>query len=248
MKRLLMAALLLVPVIRTYAQTDSLCDEHRFRLARWAVPATLTAVGVWGQHNPTFNRLSNEIAEELQEDIDRRFSIDDYMQYSPAIAAFSLDLMGVPARHCFVPRLTMAAMAYALMGLTVNSMKYTVREWRPDHTARNSFPSGHTATAFVGAEILYQEYRHVSPWIGYAGYAAAAATGFFRMYNNRHYLHDVIVGAGIGMLSAKVAYFLYPRIFGHPSYVLKERKHKVQVEGMPYFGNGEVGLTAEIRF
>ena len=249
MKRSALILTLFLSALQMQAQSDTLCNEHKFRLAHWALPITLTAAGIWGQHNPVVTHMSNEIAEELQENIDRKITVDDYLQYSPTIAAFSLDLFGVPARHCFLPRLTMAAMAYTLMGLTVNSMKYTFHEWRPDHTARNSFPSGHTATAFVGAEILYQEYKHISPWIGYMGYAAAAATGFFRMYNNRHYLHDVIVGAGIGMLSAKAAYFLYPRLFGHPTYTLQTPSgHKVQVGGLPYFGNGEVGLVAAIRF
>ena len=30
------------------------------------------------------------------------------------------------------------------------------------------------------------------------------------MYNNRHWLTDVAAGAGIGILSTKIAYWLYP--------------------------------------
>ena len=95
-------------------------------------------------------------------------------------------------------------MSYATMCIIVNTMKYTLNEKRPDSNARNSFPSGHTATAFMGAEILNKEYKDVSPWIGYAGYFVAAATGYLRIYNDRHYINDVIAGACIGITSAKL--------------------------------------------
>jgi membrane-associated phospholipid phosphatase len=45
-----------------------------------------------------------------------------------------------------------------------------------------------------------------------AGYAVAAGTGFFRMYNNRHWFTDILAGAGIGILSAKASYWLFPYI------------------------------------
>jgi membrane-associated phospholipid phosphatase len=81
---------------------------------------------------------------------------------------------------------------------------------RPDGSSNNSFPSGHTANAFMGAEFLYQEYKDVSPWYGIAGYVVATGTGLFRMYNNRHWFSDVVAGAGFGILSTKVAYWIYP--------------------------------------
>jgi hypothetical protein len=62
----------------------------------------------------------------------------------------------------------------------------------------------------MGAEFLYQEYKDISPWYGIAGFGVAAGTGFFRMYNNKHWLTDVAAGAGIGILSTKLAYLIYP--------------------------------------
>ena len=108
------------------------------------------------------------------------------------------------------------------MGVTVNVTKNLTKVERPDGSARNSFPSGHTATAFMGAELLRREYWNVSPWIGIAGYAVAAGTGFFRIYNNRHWLTDVLAGAGVGILSVQAAYWLYPAIsktFFHKQYL-----------------------------
>lgn len=70
--------------------------------------------------------------------------------------------------------------------------------------------SGKTNKALV--EFATIALQLVSPWIGVAGYAVAAGTGFFRMYNNRHWLTDVLTGAGIGILSTQAAYWLYPTI------------------------------------
>lgn len=84
------------------------------------------------------------------------------------------------------------------------------------------FRQDNTATAFMGAELLRREYWNVSPWIGIAGYAVAAGTGFFRIYNNRHWLTDVLAGAGVGILSVQAAYWLYPAIsktFFHKQYL-----------------------------
>ena len=51
----------------------------------------------------------------------------------------------------------------ALMATAVNSLKYSCKVMRPDGSTRNSFPSGHTATAFMAATMLHKEYGHLSP-------------------------------------------------------------------------------------
>jgi membrane-associated phospholipid phosphatase len=59
--------------------------------------------------------------------------------------------------------------------------------------------------------VSWQEYKDVSIWYGISGYVVATGTGFFRMYNDRHWLTDVAAGAGIGILCTKTAYWLYPK-------------------------------------
>jgi len=99
-----------------------------------------------------------------------------------------------------------------MMGITVQTIKKITKVQRPEGFGTNAFPSGHTATAFAGAEFLHQEYRDISPWYGIAGYAAATTTGILRMYNNKHWFRDVVAGAGFGILATDAAYYLEPVI------------------------------------
>lgn len=95
----------------------------------------------------------------------------------------------------------------------VNSLKYTTHEIRPDNSSNNSFPSGHTATAFMCATILHKEYGMKSPCYSIGGYTLAGLTGVTRQLNNRHWIGDVLVGAGIGIISTDLGYFLANLIF-----------------------------------
>ena len=174
-----------------------------------------------------------------------KFKWDDYMQYSPMVAAYVLDLTRLEGQHGFKDKTIILAMSYATMGILVNAMKFSVKERRPDSHARNSFPSGHTATVFMGAEFLYREYKDVSPWIGYAGYAVAATTGYLRIYNDRHYFNDVIAGACIGILSTRLSYWLYPKLFK------KSRCHTrkdIMAAGLPYCSPEGTGINCCIWF
>ena len=82
-----------------------------------------------------------------------------------------------------------------------------------DGSRRNSFPSGHTATAFMTATMLHKEYGWRSPWFSIGGYTAAAVTGVSRILNNRHWLSDVIAGGAIGIGSVHLGYFITDCIF-----------------------------------
>ena len=105
------------------------------------------------------------------------------------------------------------AFSAGLMAIGVNSLKYSCRVMRPDGSSRNSFPSGHTATAFMAATMLHKEYGHRSPWYSIGGYTVATITGVTRQLNNRHWMSDIMVGAGIGILATELGYFLADLIF-----------------------------------
>lgn len=232
--------------VRAAAEGERTYDPHHFNLKRLILPTALLGVGVWGVGNDWMDHLNRQVKDEVQENIDRKFGFDDYMQFAPMVAAYGLDWCGVKAAHGFKDRTVILAMSAVIMAAVTNGMKYTFREMRPDGSARNSFPSGHTATAFMGAELLRMEYKDVSPWIGYAGYAVAAGVGFFRVYNNRHWLNDIIAGAGVGILSTRVAYWLYPKIFHDKT--CTQRKSRPMIVASPFCGDGGAGLSAAIVF
>lgn len=140
--------------------------------------------------------------------------IDDYAQYLPVAANLGLRFTGLPARHTFREQIATTTTATVIMGTLCYGMKHIVSERRPDNSSYDSFPSGHCAKAFMGAELVRQEY---GIWPGVAAYSVATGVAVLRVYNERHWVHDVIAGAGIGILSAQAAYWLLPlerRILG----------------------------------
>ncbi len=136
------------------------------------------------------------------------FHADDWLQYAPAVGYVGVGFIpGNKGEHNFRERLCIGVTAYATMTLITNTTKVLVKEPRPDTGTRNSFPSGHTATVFTGAELMRIEY---GPWVGLGGYAIAVGVGFLRLYNDRHWFNDILAGAGIGIFSAHVGYWLLP--------------------------------------
>ena len=218
-------------------------DTHRLKLRQAIVSTALFGTSALFASNGWFTKQRENVQDVLSAKGKHKIKVDEYLQYSPMIAVYALNLAGVNGKHHLKDKTIMLAMSYATMGVLVNSMKISFRERRPDSHACNSFPSGHTATAFMGAEFLNKEYKDVYPWIGYIGYATAAATGYMRIYNDRHYLNDVIAGACVGIMSTKMAYWLYPKIFNK-----SKCKQHITVVGLPYFSEQEAGVNISMIF
>ena len=141
-------------------------------------------------------------------------SVDNYLQYFGPALTVAMKLAGVQGRSSWPRLIVSSAASYGVMAAMVNGLKYTVKEPRPDGSSENSWPSGHTATAFVGATILHKEYGLTrSPWYSVLGYTVATATGIMRVLNNRHWVSDVLSGAGIGIMSTELAYAITDLIF-----------------------------------
>ena len=171
---------------------------------------------------------------------------DDYLQYSPAVATYLLKIAGVENRSSWPRMVTSTVFSYATMALIVNSMKHSINEMRPDGSTANSFPSGHTATAFVSATILHKEYGAKSPWYSFAGYSMATVTGVTRILNNRHWISDVLVGAGVGILSTDLGYLFADLIFKEKGIKRVERtSHKIDIAAKPSFVSFGVQMGIE---
>ena len=124
------------------------------------------------------------------------YRYDDFLPYIPVVIMFG-----------------MTVFSFALMGITICSIKSLAGVLRPDGSDFLSFPSGHTATAFTSACLLYKEYGPKSSWIGVAAFLPAFITGLSRQLNNRHWLSDVVGGAVIGILMVEVGYCLSGLLF-----------------------------------
>lgn len=188
----------MVPTADVSASAAS-CRVPNFRPQQLAFPAVAIALGGAGVKSHLFDTSS---------DREPCTTIDDAIQYVPVVAYAGLGFIpGVRHEHNFGERFLAGATAYVVMTGLTQGVKHLVSEPRPDASRDNSFPSGHTATAFCGAELCRIEYGNA---YGAATYAFAVTTGVLRVVNNRHWCNDVLAGAGIGFLSAHVGYWLMP--------------------------------------
>lgn len=180
---------------------------YSFKPTQLILPGALLAAGIVGTY--TLDGFKNSVRDHISGyKTGRKFKADEYIQYLPAAGYVGLGFIpGIKTRNNFKQRLMAGVTAYAVMAVAVNAMKYSFKHPRPGSGTRNSFPSGHSATAFTGAELIRIEYGN---YIGCAGYAVALTVGVLRIYNDRHWVTDVLGGAAIGILSARVGYWLLP--------------------------------------
>lgn len=176
-------------------------------LSHYIIPVILIGSGI-AINNQDFKNKQLTFRNENYNDFSTK--ADDFLQLAPHAAVFGLDWIGVKSKHNFKDKIGLMFTGGFIMLGTVSALKYTTKEIRPDGSAANSFPSGHTANAFFGATVLAKEYSDKSILIPIGGYAVATLTGALRVANNRHWASDVLVGAGIGIFSGEVAYIVYP--------------------------------------
>ncbi len=212
--------------------------KNPFPYKKLILPATLIVYGVASLHADMLQDVNEKVKTEVYTDRrPKQFHIDNYLRYAPTLAVYGLNAAGIHGKDNFRDRTMIVGISNLIMGTAVMSVKKFAGETRPDGSDQYSFPSGHTATAFAAAEFMRQEYKDVSPWYGIAGYAAAAATGYLRIQNNRHWMSDVVAGAGVGIISTRLAYWMYPAI---KQRLFKNREVSTIV--MPTYEDGALGL------
>ena len=168
---------------------------------------------------------------------------DYYLQYVPLVTGVGLGWTGVSAEHRGLDRVMVAGVGFVSEAVIVNALKYTVKEQRPDGSAHNSFPSGHSATAFLGAEIVRHEYGW--GW-GAGAYAVATGVAALRVYHKRHYWWDTAAGAACGVLSANIGYWMLPPLHR----LLHIPEDSVEVSLAPCYDplSGSFGPAFSFRF
>lgn len=174
----------------------------------WVLPATLIAGGALLVNEFGLSG-ANTVRKDAYGGVGRyRPHFDDYLQHAPMLTGLTLDFAGVEGRReTLLEKLSVKAMGGIAVAAMVLSVKSLGLAQRPDAATRNSFMSGHTATAFLGAELLRLDYGAHHPWIVAAGYGTAIATAFFRIWHMRHWTGDVIAGAGVGIAAAWIGHY-----------------------------------------
>lgn len=184
----------------------------KFKWKQIIIPASLVSYGLIGLENKTIKNWNLSLQNELQSTNKNSFIVEDYTIFMPTVSTFGLDFINCKSKNNFQDKVILTATSTIVLAATVVVLKSVTKVLRPDNSTYNSFPSGHTAIAFMGAEMLFQEYKNQSIWYGISGYAIATGSGFLRIYHDRHWFTDVVTGAGIGILATKSAYWLQPFI------------------------------------
>lgn len=222
-------------------------NNCKFNAKHLILPGTLIAVGASSLFFSPMEDLDHSMQKDFQELRSNHHSIelDEYLRFLPIATNYALHFTGVKSGYDTREQLLLTATSFVTMYALTQGLKHTIDRKRPDGSDNHSFPSGHVATAFLGAEQLRMNY---GTWWGLAGYSVATGTAFLRLYNNRHWFSDVIGAAGIGILSARIGYWLLPWekcVFG-----LNKNKSSVNIFAMPTFDtyNSSYGLAMTIQF
>lgn len=195
-------------------QPDTLVHHYEpVKFKGWVAPAAMIGYGLLRNSIHGINNLDLSTYHEIKEDHPNfKTSIDNYIQYAPGGILAVISLTKMKAWHTPIQRFEVGVASAIVLGGVVYPWKKIANRLRPDGTQGESFPSGHTGTAFMTAEILHEELKNTHPVLSYSGYLFAVGTGALRIYNGEHWLSDVVAGAGFGFLAAKAGYWLTDRL------------------------------------
>ncbi len=167
--------------------------------------------------------------------------IDNYLLYVPIAEMYIADLAGVKSKNHWFNQTKYLIFSNLITSGITHGLKYWTSKTRPNGGSY-SFPSGHTSFAFTNATVLFNEFNQTSKVLAYSGYAFAATTGTFRMMNNKHWLSDVLVGAGIGILVTNLVYYFEPFKNFNP---FKKSQH---ISIAPYIDDNNYEIYFSYRF
>ena len=249
-KHLTSLLLLLTLVVNMNAQiTPVVLDSNQanFKTFKWREfkRSLLFSVPLAGAGLFSMKYKKGYIDYEFTEERNEHFSkfgsnLDDYLAFAPIGVVGVLDIFKVPSRSSIANQTLLFIKSELIMiGITKPLKKITHRT-RPGATNNESFPSGHTAQAFLAATFLHKEFGKKSIWYTIGGYSVASSVGVYRVLNNKHYVSDVLVGAGIGMLSTNLAYLSHKYRWG--------KKPNLQMTFMPTYRRNNYGFQMLCRF
>ncbi|WP_231388359.1 phosphatase PAP2 family protein [Sphingobacterium hungaricum] len=219
-------------------------QDYQLDYRHLIAPAVFIGFGVAGLESDALKELNSSTRFEIHEHALDKLHLDNYTQYVPALLVYGLNAAGVKGKHNFKERTIIYATSQLISAAFVVPLKHITNEERPDGSNNLSFPSGHTATAFSSAQFMFMEYKDSNFWLSISGYSFAVFTGVYRTINDKHWVGDIVAGAGFGILSTEMAYWLYPKING----IFDKRNGKSSTMLMPYYQNKGFGISLVKNF
>lgn len=135
--------------------------------------------------------------------------LDDYLPFIPIAQMYLGNHIGLKSKNNFLTMSKQLFISQLFTSIITHTLKQTTLVTRPDNTPF-SFPSGHTSMAFASASTLFYEYKDNNLLYAYSGFIFSSTTGSLRVLNNRHWVSDVLVGAGIAILTTHIIYKINP--------------------------------------
>lgn len=212
--------------------------ENTLNYKKLIVPTVFIGYGVASLSIKGLKQLNFSTRDEINEHKPDHIRLDNYTQFAPAALVYGLNAFGVEGKHNFKDRTIIYGTSMLITSAFVVPLKHIAKEERPDQSNNLSFPSGHTAIAFASAQFMFREYKDTNFLLGISGYSLAVFTGVYRMLNDKHWFGDVVGGAGFGILSTELAYWLYPKI----NNLLGGKNKNSATMVMPYYQNKSVGI------
>ena len=208
MKAFPILLLSILTVFNTHGQTNPI--EHKPQentrdtlfLRKQVIPLSFISSGLIIE--------SLKVKEDIQNALPRtKTKIENYLQYAPILMLYSSDLLHIKHRNSTFNQTKYLIISELTTSLIVQSLKRITNVERPNG-AHFSFPSGHTGNSFVSATVFYKELADYNKPLALSGYLFSTATGVLRVTNNKHWVPDVLVGAGIGILVTNLVYHFEP--------------------------------------
>jgi len=224
------------------AQNDSIAEVERSKpfLKKALIPSALIGSSLLITNTAFENDFQLDFGKAAHGNLSTR--IDDYTRYVPLAQMYIADILGVEARNHWFDQTKNAAISLTLTNLITSGLKSSIEKMRPNFSNLNAFPSAHTANAFATATILFEEYKDTSPLLAYSGYAFAVTTGYLRIAQDKHWVSDVLMGAGIGILVTRLVYQLDYLFDWNPF------KNSRNVIVTPSVVNENIGVAFSLRF
>lgn len=220
--------------LSSIAQTDTTNTRKKTWVKPLILPTSLIIAGT-SLHFSTKAKQSITEWAPLTET-----QVDDYIQYTPIAIMYGADIFYRTKNHPLVQTGNLL-LSELTTGLIVHSLKWTINEKRPNG-ANGSFPSGHTSQAFVAATVLYHEFKETNKFIAYSGYAFAIPTAILRVTRRKHWVSDILAGAGIGILCTNLVYLW------NPFEKLNNKLQKRSITVVPFSDDRASGITTTLRF